>query len=41
LKEGTTIWIRYETKERLDKMKIIPEEPYDKVVSRLLDEIEK
>ena len=33
---GTTIWIPIETKEELDSLKIIEEEPYHKVVSRLI-----
>ena len=35
--EGTTIWITDETKAELDKLKIISEEPYHKVIARLID----
>ena len=31
-----TLWINSATKERLDEIKVIPEEPYDKVIQRLL-----
>ena len=31
-----TMWISPETKNELDEIKIIPEEPYDKVVQRLI-----
>lgn len=31
-----TLWINSAIKERLDEIKLIPEEPYDKVVQRLL-----
>jgi len=33
---GTMIRVKEPTKEALDELKIIPEEPYDKVVQRLL-----
>lgn len=32
----TTIQLKKETKERLEKQKIIPEEPYDSLINRLL-----
>ena len=36
-----TIRLQPETKARLDKLKIIPEEIYDNEINRLLDEVEK
>lgn len=36
-KEMKTMWVSLETKNTLDELKTIPEEPYDKVVRRLLD----
>jgi len=37
----TTIWISLDTKAELDRIKIIPEEPYEKVVKRLIDAYER
>jgi len=37
----TTIRLRLETKELLDKAKIIPEEPYDRVIVRALEALKK
>ena len=37
----TTIRLRFETKELLDKAKIIPEEPYDRVIVRALEALKK
>ena len=31
-----TLWVNSATKEGLDDIKVIPEEPYDKVIQRLL-----
>lgn len=39
--ETTTIRIRFATKELLDKAKIIPEEPYDRVIVRALEVLKK
>jgi len=36
--ETTTIRLRYVTKARLDREKIIPDETYDSEIIRLLDE---
>jgi hypothetical protein len=33
---GTMIRVKEPTREALENMKIVPEEPYDKVVQRLL-----
>ena len=33
----TTIQLKKETKDRLEKQKIIPEEPYDSLINRLLE----
>jgi len=33
---GTVMYIHISTKEELEKLKIIPEEPYDKVITRLI-----
>jgi hypothetical protein len=33
---GTVMYIHISTKEELEKLKIIPEEPYDKVIQRLI-----
>ncbi len=35
-KEMRTMWVSPQTKSGLDDVKVIPEEPYDKVVQRLL-----
>jgi hypothetical protein len=35
-RNGTMIRVRTPTKDDLDEIKVIPEEPYDKVVQRLL-----
>ena len=35
-KEMRTMWVSPDTKNELDALKVIPEEPYDKVVQRLL-----
>ena len=35
--KSTHIRLSQETKERLDKFKIIPREPYDTVINRALD----
>ena len=35
-KEMKTMWVSPQTKNDLDDVKVIPEEPYDKVVQRLL-----
>ena len=35
-KEMKTMWVSTQTKNALDDVKIIPEEPYDRVVQRLL-----
>jgi len=40
-KDKTTIWISMDTKAELDRIKIIPEEPYEKVVRRLIEVYEK
>ena len=37
----TTIWISMDTKAELDRIKIIPEEPYEKVVRRLIEIYER
>ena len=34
--EGSPIWLTIEVKKELEKLKVIPEEPYHKVVERLL-----
>jgi hypothetical protein len=34
--DKTTIWVSLNTKEELDKFKIIKEEPYDSVLKRLI-----
>ena len=39
--DKTTIWISMDTKAELDRIKIIPEEPYEKVVRRLIEVYEK
>ena len=38
--QGTMIWVRPETKRRIEKLRIIPEEPVWRVLTRLLDEHE-
>jgi len=40
-KDKTTIWISMDTKAELDRIKIIPEEPYEKVVKRLIQFYER
>ena len=37
----TTIRLKVETKELLDRAKIIPEEPYDRVIIRALEALKK
>ena len=39
--DKTTIWISIDTKAELDRIKIIPEEPYEKVVRRLIEVYER
>jgi len=39
--DKTTIWISMDTKAELDRIKIIPEEPYEKVVRRLIEIYER
>jgi hypothetical protein len=34
--KGTIIYVHNSTKEELGELKIIPEEPYDKVIQRLI-----
>jgi len=36
MKEGSTIWVSKKIKTELDNLKVIPEEPYNKVVERLV-----
>jgi len=35
--DKTTIWVSMDTKAELDRIKIIPEEPYEKVIKRLIE----
>ena len=36
--EGTVIWVRPDTKRRVEALRLIPEEPVWRVLERLLDE---
>ena len=37
MRNGSTVWLPTEIKAELDKLKIISEEPYHKVIARLID----
>jgi len=37
----TTMVVEEEVKKRLDKIKLHPREPYNDVIKRIIDEIEK
>ena len=37
MRNGSTVWLPTEIKAELDNLKIIPEEPYHKVIARLID----
>jgi predicted CopG family antitoxin len=39
--KGTTIHVSKETKEKLDKLKIHPREPYEDVIKRLIEKCEE
>jgi hypothetical protein len=39
--DKTTIWISMDTKAELDRIKIIQEEPYEKVIRRLIEVYKK
>ena len=39
--KNTTVMIRLETKQMLDEAKIIPEEPYDRVIVRAIEALKK
>jgi hypothetical protein len=34
--DSRTMWINIETKKKLDQMKLVPQEPYDSVIRRLI-----